>query len=280
MQGVDLIGAHLDSANLEHANLLEARMISAGLRNANLANTHLGDAKLSGAVLRLASLTRAFLFRADLSGADLDGARGIALDSTLVRGTRLPVFRSDGWSDLRRSYTGTAMVLNLALVGVFLLPLVAEALLWLAVNRTQLAAGTVAANLDVPLCLAAACRDVPVWWLLLGMERGPTYAVALIMLLIYNSLRLILTLWLAPLREEEERSGYSPRRWPLHGKPYGPFDPLPKAGRISALVSRVRQSYGFLIPLHWAMRVLFVVALSLFLYRLWTALTASVSIPA
>jgi hypothetical protein len=172
------------------------------------------------------------------------------------------------------------MAVNLILVAVFLLPLVAEALLWVAINRTQLAATSLATDLNASLCLAAQCREVPVWSLVLGFERGWLYATALSLLLIYNVFRLVLTLWLAPLRDEEERSGFSPRRWPLHEKPYRPVDPPPTDGRWRALLSRTRESYGWMIPLHKAMRLLFLVALLMFAARFWLTLTATVFLPA
>jgi hypothetical protein len=172
------------------------------------------------------------------------------------------------------------MILNLLLVAVFVIPLAAEALLWLGVNKTQTAVASIAANTSVPECLAAQCRDVEVWWLLLDLERGITYAAALSVLLVYNALRLIMTLWLAPLRDEEDRSGFSPRRWPVHAKPYGPVDPLPEEARWSALVSRIRESYGWLVPVHWIMTVLFAAALLMFAVRLWNVLTTHVLIPA
>ena len=280
LRGADLTKAHLDSANLEDANLLEAKLISADLRAANLSNTHLGDANLSGANLRLADLTGAFLFRADLSNADLDGAKGITLDSTCIRQARLPVFRADGWSILRRSYTWSVMALNLILVGLFLIPLVSEALLWLGVNRAQLAAATMAETIDVSLCFAAACQDVSVWWLLLGLGDGPLYAGAISLLLVYNALRLLLTIYLMPLREEEERSGFSPRKWPVHGDPYGSVDPLPNEGSQKIYLARLMQSYGWMIPLHKIMRMLFLIALLLFASKLWFLLGATVTIPA
>lgn len=48
--------------------------------------------------------------------------------------------------------------------------------------------------------------------LLLGLNRGKRVYVPVILLLVYNMLRLGLTYYVSPLRDEEERSGHSPSR--------------------------------------------------------------------
>ena len=49
-----------------------------------------------------------------------------------------------------------------------------------------------------------------IWELLLGRDHGTLPMLLLIALLVYNGLRFILTFCVGPLREEEERTGFTP----------------------------------------------------------------------
>ena len=58
--------------------------------------------------------------------------------------------------------------------------------------------------------LAAECDKYEVWQLLLGIDKGWRFCVLASLLLLYNLCRALLTWKLGPLRDEEERSFYSP----------------------------------------------------------------------
>ena len=282
LRGARLQGAYLYGATLQNANLLEARFENACLERTNLRDTSLFDAHLENANLRSADLHGAFLFRANLAGADLDGARGIVLDSTHIRGARLPITHPDPWSALRRHFTGSAMVFNLLLVAAFLFPLAIKAAFWMQVNALQVASGPTISKLGLPPCLAATCESRSLWEVVLGFGRSPLYVFATLALLVYNSVRLLLTVRIAPLRDEEERSGFSPRYWPTHEHPYKAVDPLPSGGpreRVSAYMDRLFQSYGWMIGPYKLMRVLIWVALALLAWHLWQWLQIRVYLP-
>jgi hypothetical protein len=94
-------------------------------------------------------------------------------------------------------------------------------------------------------------RRRPVWYLLLGIERGPWPAVLSAALLLYNVARALLTYFIGPLRDEEERTGNSPS--------WADYRPWWRLHQVSA--------------------VLLVVATVSGLYEIATALTTPVLIP-
>jgi hypothetical protein len=261
--------------------MLEARLKGARLDEANVRDANLLDVNLSGAVLRSADLHGAFLFRTNLGNADLDGASGIVLDGTYIAGARLPVANADLWSALRRSFTGSAMVFNLLLVAVFLLPLV-KAAFWLGVNELQVASTGMVSKVGLTPCLAVACVKQPIWQIVLGIGQAPMYWIATAALLIYNAIRLVLTVVIAPLRDEEQRSGFSPRFWPTHESPYGTVDPLPtdtRRHRFRIVFGRLAQSYGWMRWPYRLMRTLFWLAIALFMWHLWTWMHVGIYLP-
>lgn len=282
LRGAKLVGAYLYGANLRDANLLEARLEEACLEKADLRDTNLLDAKLTKVNARSIRLTGAFLFRADIAGSDLDEAKGIRLDSTHVAGARLPVAGADAWSVLRRHYTGPAMAVNLLLSALFLIPLAGRAAFWTAINHVQMATGATLQNIGASPCLAASCMHIPVWEVILGVGQAPFLFAASICLLVYNALRVFLTLKISPLRDEEERSGFSPRFWPTHPAPYGAVDPIPHGGRLgrfAVFVNRLMQSYRWMTWLHRVMQVLVWVALSMVAWHVWRWMTLAVYLP-
>ncbi len=282
LRGATLVGAYLYGANLRHANLLEARLTDACIERADLRDTNLLDAKLTKVNARSAKLEGAFLFRADLAGADLDEAKAIRLDSTHIAGARLPVAGADHWSVLRRHYTGPAMAVNLLLSALFLIPLAGRAAFWTAINRVQLETAGTLHDIGVSLCLAASCVHRPVWAVILGVGQAPFLLAASVCLVVYNSLRIFLTLKISPLRDEEERSGFSPRYWPTHPAPYGAVDPIPTGGclmRSAVFVDRLLQSYRWMTWLHRVMQVLVWVALSMVGWHVWRWMTLAVYLP-
>jgi hypothetical protein len=102
-------------------------------------------------------------------------------------------------------------------------------------------------------CRPPSCLETSVWEALLGVDRtrvGVVSATAwanvmvAVFLLLYNLCRAVLTWRVGPLRDEEERSGYSPAYTGQDG-------------------------YGWLIWLHRAVQVLLVVAVTSFLVHMW-----------
>lgn len=221
----DFRGANLTMADAEHANLA-----AADFRDATLSCTDLSGANLSGA-----DFTNAHISGAIFEGADLRNAKGLVFDGNDIRGARISPNAKDPWSVLRHAYTGPKMAFVLILSMLFFLPIAARTAFWVSLSRGQQAIGR-----DVHLRLdqlastvedrygaeaASSVRDFAnrlesesqvrgrrysVGQLLIGWDLGWTNTLLAITLIVYNVLRLILTATVAPMREEEERSGHAP----------------------------------------------------------------------
>lgn len=283
-----LVGANLKGANLSGANLAGVDFSGANLGDADLSRTDLRDAILSGVNLRWADLSGALLMFADFSGAALentylgDGARvsyvqGLRLNRTYIRGAIFEPGTSDRWFVLRRSYTGTLLFFHLLILVVFFVPYVARTTLWVGINRSQtammetnaqiqeVAEALVASNKpgaeilaqaanrvgDIQPCLTANCEEWAVWEVLIGVDRGVSYWLLVVSLILYNTSRGLLTWKVGLLRDEEERSGYSPA-W---------------------------EDYGWLAWPHRAVRVLLFVSLGSFGWHAYYWLTLPVWLP-
>ena len=216
LNGANLIRANLSEANLHRANLNGANLSLADLNGAVLSGADLNGANLSGAVLNGAKLSLANLNGANLSLADLHGAilsranlsetvllgtRGLRLDGQFIRNAQFSPRARDPWSVLRRNYTGPMILVHLLFLLAFLAPYATRAAIWTGVNRIQ-------ERMD--LTPAEPTEEWPLWMLLIGWDKGITYAGTAILLIAYNVLRALLTWWLAQLRDIEERSGFAP----------------------------------------------------------------------
>lgn len=174
---------------------------------------------------------------ADLEGANLEHTKGLILDSTPIRNAKFSPRASDPWSQLRRAYTGPRLVFTLLFLVAFFTPYVLKTFVWVSVNRVQEelkqhiedirdrvealeskehpAAGPLAVALEAVADRLPQDNDVrwqtkSVWKLVLGMDKKWWYWVTAIALLLYNLVRAVLTWFVAPMRDAEERSGVSP----------------------------------------------------------------------
>ncbi len=218
----NLRGAQLSQAELQKVDLRGANLRGAKLGRADLSNAKLGGADLRRANLMFASLENTSLIGTNLQGADLRRARGLILSGTLVKGTQFQASANDPWSVLRRIYSGPRLIINLLLLVAFLIPYGAKVLFWIAVNRMQIfseaAVGEQASVLGMDAdkvsnfsrCFAEHCDPMPVWELMLGVDKGWSFWTLAIALILYNTLKTFLTLRVSPMRDEEDWSGYSP----------------------------------------------------------------------
>jgi hypothetical protein len=229
LRRANLKGAILSNANLQGAALGNANLRGAKLNNANLQGAALGNTDLREAVLRSAKLHEARLANANLDDADLVGAQGFILDRVRARNAHFDASLKEPWSILRHSYTGLRLMLSLLFLFTFLTPYIAKVLFWVSVNRAREGVDAVygerasalgsdsEAMKNLSRCLADQCDPVPVWQLLIGADMsGPLWILA-VALIAYNLLKAGMTFLVAPLREEEERLGYTPHwvgdRW-------------------------------------------------------------------
>jgi len=168
----------------------------------------------------------------------------------------------DRWAELRDEYTGTRLYIILILVLAFFLPYLIKSAFLISVSR-------------VDAVFLHPDSYVPLWDVLLyGGKKGLIgwiYAILGSMLMLYNVMRLWITLETAKLREREEHlqeSGFLVSR------------PLEKnLVRRICLPSWLRRSGGIEIPLlkvHFWLKILFGISAGSALYRLIDALLVSV----
>ena len=290
LHGVNFREAFLQQCKFDAVNLTSANMQGSELSNSSFSGANLSWANLSKARLTTADFSRASLTEADLSDAvlrdvpfeeaDLRRVKGLRLDSNFVRGARFSPGAGDPWSMLRRKYTGPMFAFHFFVLICFLLPYGLRTAYWVSVNETQTIATSAgrqisdrldrvaAAKPGAPLpadsvfaavvqtinefkgCFSSECRSVPIWQLLVGLDRGLATALLPFALLLYNFCRAVLTWRVTLLREEEERSGYAP----------------------------AFASYGWLYQMHRAYSLLYVGAIGILAWHLYTWLTMTVSL--
>lgn len=247
-----LTRANLRDANLRAATLMSADLGQAHLAGAQLVSTNLEGAKFNLANLKGANLRLARLADAELRGARLDDAdlrtSGYLLDSCRVFRThfhpgvtpwartasevlfgesrsRLPrILRStrrclnyvfapgpDAWSALRRIYTGPRFTLTLLLLVVFLAPRLAQAAYWVGVDAAEDRIQQVR-NEAFPTSDAVARDSYRVAGLLLNFHRDGWSITLAFALLLFNLSRCLVMLYVAPMRDAEERSYVTPSK--------------------------------------------------------------------
>jgi hypothetical protein len=257
--------------------LVRCEFPSASLINCEFNAGTINQCSFEGAVLRIVNL-RAVAFShtnmrsAEFHGCDLRETNGLRLDDNLLLQSALPPYSKEPWSVLRRSYTGPKMAFNLIFLAMFFVPLLTSGFIWLALNRAEWAVSAEISQLKIFLehiptnsdigsdvttraiehlekigrCLREKCDDYSMWQLLLGIhQRKWWFASFTALLILYNVLRLALTLLVAPLRAEEDRSNRTPPRWPS----------WPTEGRWFQrpvrFISSLGASYGWLVWPHW-----------------------------
>lgn len=261
LNGVKLKGLNLHNANLMGANLMYANLEETNLNDANLEKAILVNSNLKGASLRRANLEGADLRHANLEETILIGAKKYVLDENNTRNTRFSPTPADPWSTLRSKYTGPAMLWTiLALIAAFA-PYAAKVIYWSAFNRTQISSG------EVLTCENHECYAV--WQLALGIDKGALYWMIPCILIFYNVVRGGLTICVAPIRDEEERSGYSP--------PWVKLRPLDLRSR--AYFAKILGSYRLLYWAHNVIRPFLWLSIVVFLYNAYYWLFLLVLLP-
>ena len=308
-EGFDLSGEwqheNLSELDLRYSNFANANLTFGNLRSANLRDSDFRDAELTGANLRGANLNGsnfegAVMWHADLEGADLTDAKGLTLSETNIRNARFSPNADDDWSVLRRTYTGARLLFHVLLMLAFFLPFVAKTFYWVAMNNAQHHAQTLYSDVAkaasthpelesafqrVEAALKQSnellkqrneLRRYAVWQLLLGVDRGIPIAMLTIALLVYNLCRLILTRLIGPLREEEERSGISPKRgnWFSETRRWFPWVGAVRTS-FDWFKHEVRE-YRWLMSLHYITVSLGYFAAISFLWNAWHWLTPSI----
>jgi hypothetical protein len=245
---MDLRGARLNGAALAGADMTGANLTGAHLEGADLRAATLDDADLSGANLSAANLEGASLAAANLSDAVLRGVRKLRFDDNEILGARLTVrhanddergfgrlLRSpfvlretdDPWSLLRRTYTGTNLILSLLALLPFALPLFLASLGPAVVvddgggSEPGLVAGGARVVTTGGLVRAGetyrqASDGELVWTVAFSRAAGDLGVAVSVVTALAIAACIVVRFWLtskvSPLRDGEERSGVTPSR--------------------------------------------------------------------
>jgi uncharacterized protein YjbI with pentapeptide repeats len=301
-----------------HCEFVDAKLIGGSAQ----------EARFISCDFRGASFESMDLFGTELTNTDLRGARGYEFDDNLARGVILAPEASDRWSVLRRAYTGARFGFNAVFLLLFFLPIIGKAVFWAELAEIDTAAARLQSELQkiadalavfpypgvaqlattlhnlaaAGLCGARHCVSVPLVLLLfgwparfeaesiLGYLTSLLGAMAAPALLVYNLLRGVLTFFVLPMRDEEMRSGHTPRwkwrdaRWGpgqrgITPVPVGFFERIPGGGAIIAFFARLRGRYGWLVPLHRAVQVLAYVAYTASAIHFSRLLVSVISLP-
>lgn len=236
LEGVRLSRAHLEWANLrkthlEQASLQEAHLEGAYLQLAHIEGAQMWRARLEGAHMWKTHLEWADIREAVLDKADLRHVTGMRFDENSVFRIRIEGNAPDPWSVLRRKYTGPWFFCHLLLLIAFFAPYVGRVLALSALSHGQtwleVKSDEIVKTLDEhsPPAGAAAeaalskargefnerFRQAPAVWVVIGGTRGWWALAFAFVVIVYNVLRLVLTLRVGMLRDAEERSAITPR---------------------------------------------------------------------
>lgn len=234
LSGADLSRADLSKANLEMADLNWAQLSGANLNGARLIHVYMQNATLKGVDLREADLRWGWLERADLSDVDLrganltnsylmktklplkienanlTGARGAVLDGHDISKVRFGPKPIDPYHVLKRHYSGPAMIYNLIFLGTFITPYGLRAAFFKLIHWAQEEGIIEQLNAGTGAIQITTGDEWMTWQLMLGLDKGWTYAATAIVLLFYNLARAYLTRWMVGVREDVDQSGIAP----------------------------------------------------------------------
>ena len=246
-----------------------------------------------------------------LDGADLRGVKKLQLDGTSIRHARFDTNAKDHWSVLRRTYTGPRLAFTLILLIAFVAPYAAKVAYWSAINRAQTYSiqsheaieaelQDKASEIGVPQplveqlvidnvsrnqmnsCGKEICRTFTVWQLAIGVDRGLTTWLLAAALLAFNALKTIITVSVIPMREQEERSGFSPainQSESLHHvlmTTSGLQELLPRVARYPWTVTWGNE---FFYKLHRVVQMLLILSIVAFFYNAYIWLDQLVYLP-
>ncbi|PWQ93431.1 pentapeptide repeat-containing protein [Leucothrix arctica] len=248
-----LNGSLIDNCNFTSANLKNSYFIEADLKNIKLINADMSGCNLCGAKLNHIDLKGVNLENSDLTNTELEHAdlrftKNYLLNSTYIRNTRFAVNARDPWSVLRKTYTGPAMLITLLALALATLPYTMKAIYWAAINVYQ---NHIGINLT---CESYQCYSIIE--LLLGFDKEWFHQIIIFVLLFYNTFRGFLTYIISLMREEEERSGYSPQ-WSGTYFWQG-YKPLYHAHKILNIVKIIAISVFLYNLYYWATKLVFV----------------------
>lgn len=208
MLEVILSNADLQGTRFDNAILVSAQIVNTVFVGTSFKNAILHSANLRGAQFIRCDCQGAELWKANMDGCDVAGAKGLVFDSTMIIGIKVARTKPDPWTELKRSYTGTKLYTNLLLLASFLMPYIASLVIWVAIATAQNMA--IWKILSVTALPQKELVKVPVYELVLRLDKSGWYFVLAIILVGYNTLRAVLTFQVSRFRDYEEDTGASP----------------------------------------------------------------------
>ncbi len=272
MRQTDFSGAALVGTRfVDGCDLTLARLTDAAAMEAVFTGSVLDEADLTGADLQRADFEGTTVRNARLDRADLRGARHLIPDATSVRATVFSASADDLWSVLRRTYTGPRFLFNLLALVLFVGALAAKAYALYGIALIE-AATTIKQPLTAWCARPeAACRSVSLVAVLLGWTEGLFAATFVMLSIVYNACRAVLTWLVAGMREEEDRSGRTP--------PYHALQTPAGAGWLARVSARLT-GYRLLSHIHHIMWWFQWIVTAAFLAGLWDLASATLVLPA
>ncbi len=278
LQSANFENSCINNSNFKKSFPIHTNMKNADLSVSNFESANLAGSNLENAKLYHSNLNNTILNDANLTKADLRHVKGLALDSNFISNTRFSYNANDRWSKLRRAYTGPMFFLHLLILLSFFSPYVLKAMMWYGVSQTEHQISEFNSNLtkiveqnsnnnqdvtnqkinnlliEVDKLLPNeenGWRKFSIWQVLLAVDKGILFWALTLVLIFYNILRGLMTYRISLLRDEEERSKFSP----------------------------AKKDYWNLYYLHYVIKTMMVIAFCSFLYHLYFWLTAPVLLP-
>lgn len=285
LAGATMRGSTLVRADLSQADLTGAQLLEADLTRAKLKGAKLEDADLRAC--RVHRLDKSYVRGAQFSAlsarwwsflcAAVFGPLSLWFDrrgwKRAAGAVGFTTVHNDPWSVLRQSYAGPRVLFLFFTVMLFALPYAGraavfsavgpierEGVLWAELRKKQVEARLAASPGDPALLeehemldhILKRAERKPVWQVLLKWGQGAPWPVVLAAaLILYNIGLYLLITSVSSLRDEEERSGWTPA-W---------------------------REYGYLIWIHRAVVVLFYVSFAAFIINVVDLLGEEVVIP-
>ncbi len=223
LQGTIFNGAEMPGSKFEGCKMQEAKFRNTYLFEANFSNgniaTELVDADFSDADLESAQLIgvnlsgseflNANLKNAHLSKANMEKTRNVVLDSTWTEGTIFSPWCNERWIQLKRIYTGYRFFLKIAFALIAISPLAVKAFGLTLISYLQ--SSGIGVGQLTQACPEESCRVVEVWKVLIGWTEASWWPFLMVLFLVtYSIARLLMTFFVAGVKESETLSGRSP----------------------------------------------------------------------
>lgn len=216
LSGLEFRNCLFQQADLSNSILLGTRFLDGcDFSGASLKEVEAEEADFSTAILQKAIFTGSVLTAATFTGskvqqsifdrADLTDALNFSPDRTKVLGTVFSGRNVDNWTALRGEYTGLNMFISSLPPIVYALSMLVEAYSAVAVSAFVASSASDICGSDGILC-----PKYPIWQILMGFREGTLAIFFVGFSILYNAVRLLLTLRVSKLASAEDRSHFTP----------------------------------------------------------------------